>query len=118
MSRTAYDPQGRFHGGVPTYPFRMAPDGLATRRQLAARGLRPGGQEPVARIVWRKGRRFADLYRVEAALPKRTPSSAVLAALVKAMIPRRTCAECGQVKDYCVSTRTGVCGACMERWGS
>lgn len=27
----------------PTYPWRLAPDDLATRRQLSAKGLRPGG---------------------------------------------------------------------------
>jgi hypothetical protein len=37
-----YDPTGALPG-VPTYPWRLAPDGLATRRQLRARGLRPGG---------------------------------------------------------------------------
>lgn len=29
---------------VPDYRWRMAPDGLATRRQLREMGLRPGGQ--------------------------------------------------------------------------
>lgn len=41
-----YDPTGSVHG-IPTFPWRFAPDGYATRRQLRARGLRPGGQ-PVA----------------------------------------------------------------------
>lgn len=41
-----YDPTGALHG-IPTYPWRLAPSGLATYRQLRARGLRPGGQ-PIA----------------------------------------------------------------------
>lgn len=52
-----FDPDGvRF--GVPTYPWRLAPQGLATRRQLRALGLRPGGQE-VAAQVFRPRRRGA-----------------------------------------------------------
>jgi hypothetical protein len=39
-----FDPEGeRF--GIPTYPWRYAPEGLATRRQLRSQGLRPGGQD-------------------------------------------------------------------------
>ncbi len=41
--------------GLPAFRWLCAPVGLGTRRQLAALGLRPGGAEPVARIVWRKG---------------------------------------------------------------
>jgi len=35
-----YDPDGSRYG-LPTYPYRCAPDGLLTRRQLRASGLRP-----------------------------------------------------------------------------
>ena len=37
-----YDPDGSRYG-LPTYPYRWAPKGLLTRRQLRANGLRPGG---------------------------------------------------------------------------
>src|SRR5215469_3696148 len=47
-----YDPNGTRYG-LPTYPYRFAPDGLLTIRQLRARGLRPGGQDIAAQIVWR-----------------------------------------------------------------
>ena len=76
-----YDPHGR-RFGLPTYPFHWAPDGLHTIRQLRAKNLRPGGQEPAAQIMWRyKGRRknkrcVAYLYRIELALPKRTATPA------------------------------------------
>ncbi|HUK70637.1 MAG TPA: hypothetical protein VLW50_18080 [Streptosporangiaceae bacterium] len=44
-----YDPDGeRF--AAPTYPYRWAPEGLLTVRQLRAKGLRPGGQEVAAQI--------------------------------------------------------------------
>ncbi|CAL9483282.1 hypothetical protein SUDANB146_03428 [Streptomyces sp. enrichment culture] len=33
---------------LPAYRWRLAPDGLATRRQLRAAGLRPGGQDVAA----------------------------------------------------------------------
>jgi hypothetical protein len=41
-----FDPTGDRYG-IPTYPWKYAPDGYATRRGLRALGLRPGGQ-PVA----------------------------------------------------------------------
>lgn len=55
------DPTGEHHGGTPTYPWRMAPadEGLATRRQLRALGLRIGGQPVAAQILCRRGTRYA-----------------------------------------------------------
>ena len=55
-----YDPDGTRYG-LPTYPYHWAPKHLLTIRQLRARGLRPGGQQPAAQILWRKGRRVAYL---------------------------------------------------------
>ncbi|GAA5005744.1 hypothetical protein GCM10025734_45190 [Kitasatospora paranensis] len=74
MSRPRFwDPDGeRF--GLPTFPWRMAPDGYLTRRQLRARGLRPGGQPVAAQILWRSRRsgvRAAYLYRTTLAKPVR-----------------------------------------------
>jgi hypothetical protein len=47
-----YDPEGQRYG-VPTYPYHLAPDGLLTARQLRAKGLRPGGRDIAAQILWR-----------------------------------------------------------------
>src|ERR1700722_20495387 len=79
-----YDPEGR-RFGIPTYPFNFAPRGLLTMRQLRAAGLRPGGQDPCAQILWRhrRSRRIAYLYRRDLALPKRTATAAQLAAIAK-----------------------------------
>lgn len=51
-----YDPTGARYG-IPTYPWRLAPAGYATRRQLRARGLRPGGQPVAAQLMRRSPRR-------------------------------------------------------------
>jgi hypothetical protein len=84
-----YDPTGsRF--GLPTYPWKWAPKNLKTRRQLAALGLRPGGQAPIAQILWRKGGRRAYLYDITRALPKRKPTGKQLDALDKALRARST----------------------------
>ncbi|MFB4293434.1 RRQRL motif-containing zinc-binding protein [Nonomuraea sp. ATR24] len=83
-----YDPTGSQYG-LPTYPWKWAPKNLKTRRQLAALGLRPGGQAPVAQILWRKGGRFAYLYDIAHALPKRKPSRKQLDTLDKAQRVRR-----------------------------
>ncbi|WP_089015772.1 RRQRL motif-containing zinc-binding protein [Micromonospora inositola] len=106
-----YDPTGeRF--GLPTYPFKLAPDGLLTRRQLRDRQLRPGGQEAAAQLLWRRGKRVAYLFRLDLALPKRTATPAQWAAITKALTARRTCPDCGQVKPYYIPRRTGVCLDC------
>lgn len=111
------DPEGDRHGGLPTYMWGDAPDNLLTKRQLEARRLRPGGQEPVAQIIWRQwgADAFAWLYDVEKALPKRTPSPAVLEAVGKALAARRTCGRCGQDAGYCLPKTgpyTGLCNDC------
>ncbi len=106
-----YDPTGERYG-LPTYPFKLAPGDLLTRRQLRARDLRPGGQDPAAQILWRRGKRVAYLYRLDLAQPKRTATAAQLAAIDKALTARRTCPDCGQVKPYYIPRRTGACLDC------
>jgi hypothetical protein len=107
-----YDPTGDHHGGLPTYPYRLAPDGLATRRQLRRLGLRPNGQPVAAQVLWRKGQRVAHLYRVDLACPKRTATPAQRAAIDKALTARRTCSTCRQVKGYYIPRRYGECLDC------
>lgn len=104
--------------GLPVFKYKFAPSGLLTRRQLRAARLCPGGQEPYALLVWRRGQRWAWLYRSDLARPKRVPSSAQLAALDKAIGARQTCRECGQRQTYCVSTADGRCAECMAAAGT
>jgi hypothetical protein len=117
-----YDPEGKRYG-VPTYPWRKAPAGFATRRQLAATGLRPGGQPVAAQVMWNSlrhppGTKVAYLYRVELAKPKRVPTPAQLAALGKAMAARRHCLVCGQDAGYVLSRDLAMCNTCGNpgRW--
>ncbi|WP_021594587.1 RRQRL motif-containing zinc-binding protein [Actinomadura welshii] len=112
-----YDPTGaRF--GLPTYPYRWAPQGLLTARQLRAEGLRPGGQPVFAQILWRDGARVAYLYRRDLAKPKRTATPAQRAAIDKALKARRTCSSCGQVRWYYIPRSLGECLDCAEQSGS
>ncbi|MFE5871682.1 RRQRL motif-containing zinc-binding protein [Streptomyces roseifaciens] len=110
------DPSGAMHG-IPAYSWRLAPDGLATRRQLRARGLRPGGQ-PVAAQVMRRSRRRKDgvlvgyLYRIDQALPVRPMTPGRAAALAAAMRARRTCPTCQTDAGYCIPTSLGECVTC------
>ncbi|MEU8608458.1 hypothetical protein AB0C29_10710, partial [Actinoplanes sp. NPDC048791] len=62
---TFHDPDGARYG-IPTFWWRGAPPGYATRRQLRARGLRRVGQPVAAQILWRGvgGTRAAYLYRL------------------------------------------------------
>jgi hypothetical protein len=114
-----YDPDGERYG-LPTYPYRWAPQGLLTTRQLRAKGLRPGGQDIAAQILWRhrRQRRVAYLYREDHAKPKRQATLAQLVAIGKALQARRTCPTCGDEKDYCIPRSLGECNDCHARWQS
>ncbi|QNP71743.1 hypothetical protein IAG44_21465 [Streptomyces roseirectus] len=109
-----FDPSGeRF--GIPTFPWRMAPDGYATRRQLRVRGLRPGGQCVAGQILRPRRRReplTAYLYRVDLARPVRPMTPARWAALAKANTARRTCPDCGRDAGYVIPPTLGACVPC------
>ncbi|MFE2311904.1 RRQRL motif-containing zinc-binding protein [Streptomyces sp. NPDC059441] len=109
-----FDPNGaRF--GIPTYPWRLAPDGYATRRQLRARGLRPGGQPIAAQVLrprYRRGPLTAYLYRIDRAKKVRPMTPAKWAALAKANTARRTCPKCRTDAGYVIPTSLGMCVPC------
>ncbi|WP_189037352.1 RRQRL motif-containing zinc-binding protein [Streptomyces daqingensis] len=104
---------------MPTYPWRFAPEGLATRRQLRARDLRPGGQPVAGQVMWRSRRnrggvRVAYLYRLERALPVRPMTPGKWAALTKALAARRICPGCGLDRGYTIPTSLGECVTCHD----
>lgn len=110
------DPDGEWHD-LPTYPWRCAPEGLATRRQLAAVGLRPGSR-PTAYLAWhRRGvERVALLWRVADARRKR-PHDAVSVRRVEAMLrARRTCPTCRIEREYYIPRSLGWCLCCQAAW--
>ncbi|MGW6557577.1 RRQRL motif-containing zinc-binding protein [Streptomyces hydrogenans] len=106
------DPYDPGDGTLPVYRWRQAGPGLATRRQLREQGLRPGGQEPAARIECRAGNRFAWLYRLDLARPIRPMTLAKEAALDAAMAARQTCPRCTRRYFHCIPLRT--LGSCLE----
>jgi hypothetical protein len=112
-----YDPTGNRYG-IPTYPFHLAPDGLATRRQLRARALRPAGQPVAAQLMWfsrlGEGPRVAYLYRIDLARPVRAMTPAKATALAAAMLARRTCPACRADAGYVIPTSLGCCVPCSE----
>ncbi|MGZ3116487.1 RRQRL motif-containing zinc-binding protein [Streptomyces sp. H62] len=100
---------------VPVYRWRLAPVGLATRRQLRALGLRPGGQDVAAQVERPRRRReplVAYLYRVERAKPVRPMTPAKWAALAKANAARRVCPECRRDAGYVIPPTLGMCTPC------
>nr|WP_168723222.1 RRQRL motif-containing zinc-binding protein [Streptomyces sp. SAT1]ANO42812.1 hypothetical protein A8713_036845 [Streptomyces sp. SAT1] len=101
-------------GFIPVLRWKQAGyTNLATRRQLRAMGLRPGGQGPVARIECRGGRRFAWLYRIDLAKPKQPMTLAKEAALDRAMAARQTCpGPCRRRYFHCIPLKT--LGTCLE----
>lgn len=107
----------------PEYDWRTAPkELLATRRQLRARGLRPGGHDPVAQLrcrtcslhPLRECTHKAWLYRVDLAKPKLPMTFAKEVALDKAMAARQTCGPCGRRFYTCLSTALGMCLECYD----
>ncbi|MFC7331390.1 RRQRL motif-containing zinc-binding protein [Marinactinospora rubrisoli] len=103
-------------GTIPTYRYGWAPPTLATRRQLRALGLRPGGQDPVAQLLWRRGRRRADLYEIAKAAKVRPMTPRRWRAVARALLARHTCRTCGEVFEHCLPRSTGwTCPPCAER---
>ncbi|GHC65471.1 RRQRL motif-containing zinc-binding protein [Streptomyces cinnamoneus] len=100
---------------LPVFRWRLAPDGYATRRQLRAAGLRPGGQGVAAQLERPRRRRpplVAYLYRIEHARPVRPMTPAKWAALAKANAARRTCPHCRHDAGYVIPATLGMCVAC------
>lgn len=100
---------------LPVYRWHLAPDGLATRRQLRAVGLRPGGQDVAAQVERprrRRGPLVAYLYSIEQAKPIRPMTPAKWAALAKANAARRTCPECRRDAGYVIPAALGMCATC------
>ncbi|MDQ1018307.1 RRQRL motif-containing zinc-binding protein [Streptomyces afghaniensis] len=100
---------------IPVHRWRLAPDGLATRRQLRALGLRPGGQDVAAQLERprrRRGPLVAYLYLVEQAKPVRPMTPAKWAALAKANAARRICPECRRDAGYVIPPSLGMCTPC------
>lgn len=108
----------------PVYPWRGAPEHLATRSQLKAMGLRPGRQPVQALVLWpsrRGGRprvdgyRYAQLYRTDLARPRIAMTERRAAALAAALAARMTCPCCGVNRGYVPSARLGCCNECAAR---
>lgn len=115
-----FDPDGDEYG-IPTFPRRLAPEGLATRRQLRALGLRPAGQDVAAQILWHGRRppgsperllRVAYLYYTALAAPVRPMTPGRWRSHRAMMRARRTCPACLAVRDYVIPTSLGVCVSC------
>jgi hypothetical protein len=117
-----HDPSGERYG-IPTWSWGQAPRHLLTRAQLAARGLRPGGQPVAGQVLWRSRRaratgwvRAAYLYDVTLARPKRPATPAQLRALARALAARRICPRCHRDVGYVLPRRLGTCLDCADPW--
>jgi hypothetical protein len=106
---------GSKRGDLLVFGFRQAPTGLATRRQLRAMRKRPGRQDITAVIEWRRGRRWAGLYRIDLALPAAPFTPARRTNLAKANAARRTCRACGLDAGYYLPRSIGrLCWPCYQ----
>ncbi|SFK52588.1 hypothetical protein SAMN05421835_12365 [Amycolatopsis sacchari] len=108
--------------GTPLLSWGIGPrDKLATRRQLRAMGLRPGGQDPAAVLYFRcrkAGKKvYAELFLIERAKPVRPMTPGRAAALDKAMTARRTCRQCGETGWAELPRAHRTCEACRYSLG-
>ncbi|MFI5607247.1 RRQRL motif-containing zinc-binding protein [Amycolatopsis sp. NPDC051903] len=113
--------RGRWHGR-PLLSRNTAPRHLlATRRQLRARDLRPGGQDPVAFLYFRCRKAgklvYANLYLIADAKPVRPMTPARQSALDKALAARRTCRQCGEIGWAELPKLHRTCEACLYSVG-
>jgi hypothetical protein len=118
---TAIGPRtGASGGAIETYDWGAAPEGLATRRQLRAMGLRPGGHDPIAQLKCRRCSyrprtectHRAWLYSIALAKPKLPMTLAKEWALDRAMAARETCPTCRRRYTFCLPLKT--LGSCLE----
>lgn len=111
--RWGWQPGAWMQDGLPTWPWRQAPAGLVTRRQMRDLGLSPGGAQVIARIVCRRGRRVGYLYDPAECVPKKAASPAQRESLrTKTMAARRWCPKCERDVGYCIPTSRGACVDC------
>jgi hypothetical protein len=107
---------GRY-AGAPVFRYGWAPSGLATVRQLAAKGLRPAGQDPAGWLVWGPPNRprWAYLYRLDLAAPKRPMTPAMRAAIAACNAALRVCPTCRRDDGYRIPRSLGQCWPCADR---
>ncbi|MGW7316128.1 RRQRL motif-containing zinc-binding protein [Streptomyces sp. NPDC054865] len=98
---------------IPVFKRLCAPSGYATKRQLRAMGLRPGGQEPVAEVETR-GPKKGLLYEIAKAMPVRPMTLAKEFALDKAMAARQTCGTCRRRYFFVLPTSLASCLECHD----
>lgn len=108
--------------GLPLLSWNTAPrEKLATKRQLRAQGLRPGGQSPVALLYFRHRTActwvLANLYLIERAKPVRPMTPARWRAQAKATAARRTCRECGTDAGVELPKTHRLCEPCRYTLG-
>jgi hypothetical protein len=106
-----------FLDSLPMFGWGEAPSVLLTVSQLRDAGLRPGGQDPLALLVFRHFKPYAretvaELFSVELAKPRRTPTPAQRVAIAAALRARRVCQTCGVDVGYYVPTSTRRCWDC------
>lgn len=110
--RWGWQPTAWMQAGLPAWSWQSAPRDLLTRRQMRSEGLAPGGAEPVALVVCRRGRRWAHLWDRAELVPKRVATPSQLMALERAMAARRWCRLCDRDVGYVVPTSLGSCVEC------
>jgi len=108
--------------GLPVFGWRgrpgAVPVGLYTRKQLRAKGLRPGTADPDALLVFRhripaRTEEVCELWREEVAVPLRAMTPGMWRAHHAAMQARRFCRDHRGYVDHVVRGPLKQCSACF-----
>ncbi len=108
--------------GATIYDWNAWPEGLATEKQLAERGLLAYGE--VAGVIWYTNRwtyprgHWLRLFRIAEAQPRPPVSDKALAAQEKARqtaLRNRTCGHCGRLAERKIKRADRLCGDCTRR---
>ncbi|HJQ48291.1 MAG TPA: RRQRL motif-containing zinc-binding protein [Amycolatopsis sp.] len=106
-----------FRDALPVFGWGEAPSTLLSRSQLREIGMRPGGADPVALLVFRHHKPYrheetTELFSVELALPVRGTAAQRRAKVRNALRARRICQTCREDVGYYVPTSTRQCWTC------
>lgn len=111
-----------FRDGLPVFGWRgkpgAVPNGLYTRGQLRAKGLRPGGADADGLLVFghrlpARSEEVCELWREEIAVPVRSMTPRMWLAHEAAMRARRFCQAHQGYVDHCVRGPRKQCGTCF-----
>jgi hypothetical protein len=106
---------GRTLDGLPAFRYGWGPRGLATRRQLRAMNLSPGGQEKYAVLYWALAEGSPGCTGSTSPARSESPAPHSSRAWATHWQPAGCAISAAKTPGYCVPTSEGRCWDCIGR---